>query len=389
MLPVKIKLVVATIFLTVFGVFSAASAQELIPDQQETVRAQVLEIESERVENLPGTDAIGTTQSLRVKILEGTEEGKILTVEGDYITLEKDEVFYLMHTWNTIDGQNYYTVSEPYRLNSLYFFIALLIFLVMLFGGIQGLRGLVALSGSFLVIFYVLIPGILHGYSPVGISIGVASLIVILGSYITHGFNKTTSSAVLGMVTTIFITGALAYIAVHMTRLTGFGSDEANYLNLNTRGAIDLVGLLLGGILIGLLGVLYDAAIGQAVTVEELHRAGPHLPRKVIYKRALRVGREHIGALVNTLALAYVGASLPLILLFAHSSQEGISVALNREIFSAEIIRIIIGSIGLVLAVPITTLLSVRILVKKTEGTPPEVIQKELSDLEKLPIHSH
>ena len=389
MFSLKINLLFATILFALLGIFSFVSAQELIPDQQETVRAQVLEIESEQTETLPGTDALGTTQSLRVKILEGTEEGKILIVEDDYITLEEDEVFYLTHTWNTVDGQNYYTVSEPYRLNSLYFFITLLIFLVIIFGGIQGLRGLIALSGSFLVIFYILIPGILHGYSPVGISIGVASLIVILGSYITHGFNKTTSSAVLGMITTIFITGALAYIAVHVTRLTGFGSEEANYLNLNTRGAIDLVGLLLGGILIGLLGVLYDAAIGQAVTVEELHRAGPHLPRKIIYKRALRVGREHIGALVNTLALAYVGASLPLILLFAHSSQEGVSIALNREIFSAEIIRIIIGSIGLVLAVPITTLISTRILVRKTEATSPEKIKEELSNIEKTSSHSH
>lgn len=348
------------------------SAQELVPDQQETVRAEVVRILEEQRETLPGVDVESTTQTLEVTILEGSEKGKTISLKSDYIHLDEGEQFYLTHTWNTVDGSNYYHVSEPYRLNPILFFSILLVLLVVIFGGTQGMRGLLSLSGSFLIIFYVLVPGILAGYSPVLMSMGVASLIVILGSYITHGFTRTTSSAVVGMIATIFVTGILAYVAVHGSRFTGLSGEEANYLNLNTRGGIDLVGLLLGGILIGLLGVLYDAAIGQAVTVEELHRAGPHLSRMTIYKRALRIGREHIGALVNTLAIAYVGASLPLILLFSHASQEGLSVVLNREIFSSEIIRIVIGSIGVVLAVPITTFIATRILVSSKDTAPSE-----------------
>jgi uncharacterized membrane protein len=191
----------------------------------------------------------------------------------------------------------------------------------------------------------------------------VSSMIIILGSYITHGFNKTTTSAVFGMLVTILITGALAYYSVDATKLTGFESEEAVYLNLSTRGSIDMVGILLSGIMIGLLGVLYDVAIGQAISVEELHKIAPRVSRKKIYLRALRMGREHIGALVDTLAIAYVGASLPLLLLFSTSSNTSISV-LNREIFAVEIIRTLIGSIGLILAVPITTLISVWMIVK-------------------------
>jgi uncharacterized membrane protein len=173
------------------------------------------------------------------------------------------------------------------------------------------------------------------------------------------------------MVCTVIITGLFAYWSVGMTRLTGFGSDEAVYLNLNTGGSLDIVGLLLGGIIIGLLGVLYDAAIGQAVSVDELTRIAPHASRRKIYERAVRIGREHIGALVNTLAIAYVGTSLPLLLLFMQSQSATPLQIVNTEVFATEIVRIMIGSIGLVLAVPITTFVAVWMLVRKRNSATP------------------
>jgi uncharacterized membrane protein len=129
-----------------------------------------------------------------------------------------------------------------------------------------------------------------------------------------------------------------------------------------------MVGLLFGGIMIGLLGVLYDIAIGQAVAIEELFRAGKHLTRREVYLRGIRIGREHIGALVNTLAIAYVGASLPLLLLM-QSATTGIAFIINSEILSTEIVRILIGSIGLILAVPITTLIASYMLHGRTEAS--------------------
>jgi uncharacterized membrane protein len=139
-------------------------------------------------------------------------------------------------------------------------------------------------------------------------------------------------------------------------------------LHFNSRGTIDLAGLLLGGVIIGLLGVLYDAAIGQSVAVEELQRAGKAMTRKDIYFRALRIGREHIGALINTLAIAYVGAALPLLLLFYGTQGLDVVEMLNREIFAAEIVRILVGSIGVILVVPITTAIAVLMLVKDRDG---------------------
>lgn len=365
-------------------------AQELVQDRVDIIRAKVLEIVKEEVKNVPGTDVRSQNQTIKVEILEGDEKGKQLTVDNDYLNLDVGEVFYLRHQYGGMDGTNYYSVDEPYRLPHVLILVALFIIAIFVFGGIQGVRGLVSLVGSFLLIMYVLLPGILHGYSPLLVTIGVSSLIIIVGSYITHGFNKTTSSAVLGMVITVIITGLLAVWAVHFTRLSGFGSEEVVYLNLNTRGALDVVGLLLGGIMIGLLGVLYDVAIGQAISVEELIRIAPHVPKKTIYQRAIRIGREHIGALVNTLAIAYVGASLPLLLLFVQTSTSSLANIANREIFATEIVRTMIGSIGLILAVPITTFVAVWLLTRKsknTDLTDKKMIEKEVHALEHAGHH--
>ncbi len=367
------------LFIFLFSAFlpSILNAQELIQDDITTVKAKVIDIVDKKIKNVPGTDITSEYQTLKVEIISGTDTGKQVIVENDYLSLKKDEVFYLKITKRGEDGMVMYSVSEPYRINAILFFIILFVLLVLIFGGIQGIRGLVSLSGSLVLILYVLLPGILHGYSPIVISLAVSSLIIILGSYVTHGFNKTTTSAVIGMIFTVILTGALAYFAVHWSRLSGFSDEEAVYLNFDTRGSIDFVGLLLGGMLIGLLGVLYDVAIGQAISVEELNHVAPHLPRKTIFTRAVRIGREHIGALVNTLAIAYVGVSLPLLLLYVHSSNSPIGQTINREIFATEIIRTMIGSIGLVIAVPITTWIAVLILMRKNKGVDEKTLETE------------
>jgi len=356
------------ILLFTFFTFSSVFAQEevtILADQTTILKAEVVTVLEEGIKNLSGANLKTIYQKLEVKILEGEKEGEVVTIENDYIKLKEGEKFYLMETTWAEDGVSRYVVHDKYRLPQVYFFIGLFVLCVLVFGGVQGIRGLASLIGSMFLIIFVLMPGILYGYSPILVTIGVSSLIIVLGSYITHGFNRTTSSAVVGMIATVILTGALAYFAVGWVGLSGFESEEAVFLNWNTGGSIDFVGLLFGGIMIGLLGVLYDVAIGQAVSVEELREAGPHMNRKIILKRALRIGKEHTGALVNTLAIAYVGASLPLLLLFYSDNVGSFNEIMNREVFSAEMIRIMIGSIGLVLAVPITTLISVWMLVKK------------------------
>ena len=350
------------------------------------IKAKVLQIVSTSQETVPDSTTPAPVQTIQVQILEGSEQGKIVEFSNDYIMLNVGDTFFLQSVVRST-GVESYSVSDPDRLPVIFFFLILFLLLVVIFGGIQGLRGLLSLAGSFLIIIFVLLPAIIHGFSPLPVSIAVSSLIIIVGSYVTHGFNKTTSSAVIGMIITVVITGFMAFYGVHASHLTGITNDETLYL-VSTN--IDLVGLLMGGIMIGLLGVLYDISIGQAISVEELYQVAPHLGRWKIYKRAIRMGREHIGALVNMLAIAYVGASLPLLLLFypANGSSTSFFMTINKEIFTTEILRTLIGSIGLVLAVPITTLLSAYMLIKiKKQKPSEEILKKEEMELEHTDHH--
>lgn len=347
----------ACLFLSANGI---SHAQELITEEPDIWRARVTEIVSQEERLIPGTETESTYQTIKAEILDGEQKGQKVTIENDFLTLKKGDAFFMFHTTD-VDGTDRYSVREIDRRSTVLFFVILFAVAVVVFGGKQGIRSLISLAGSFFVILYLLIPSLLAGYPPVLMSVVIASIVLFLAIYLTHGFNRESTVAFLGTVAAVILTGILAYISVTVTRLTGFSSEEAFYLNFNTRGALDFSGLLLGGIMIGVLGVLDDIAVTQAAIVSELFDSAPHLSRKEIYKKALRVGRDHVSALVNTLALAYTGASLPLLLLFS-TSQSSFSTIINQEIFSTEIIRIIVGSIGLILTVPITTLLAVYLL---------------------------
>ncbi|MBI5456999.1 YibE/F family protein [Candidatus Kaiserbacteria bacterium] len=341
-------------------------SQELVEDETEISKSRVVEVLRQETREIPGTDTDTLYQEIKVLVLTGSEEGNEVTIENDYLVLQEGDTFYMRRVVDSASGLTTYSVVEPYRLPALGILVALFIAIVVIFGGKQGVRALISLGSSLLFIAFFLLPGVLRGYDPTLVSVVTASAIVLIGSYLTHGFNKMTHIAVAGMITTVLATGVLAYVAIDITNLSGITDDAATYLNLNTRGGIDFAGLLLGAILIGLLGVLYDAAIGQSVAVEELTAAAPDLSRREIYRRGLRIGREHIGALVNTLAIAYVGAALPLLLWFYSAGNTDIFMILNRELFASEIVRIVVGSIGVVLVVPITTLLATRYFVKRT-----------------------
>lgn len=360
---------VGLLSLALFFAFGVPSVQAQVPGQMETtqsavvvLKAQVLRVIGTETKSIPGTENTGLYQTLSARLLSGADTGKTITVENDYLALEPDDTFYLIHTTNTAEGIDAYTVLEPDRLPALGIMFGLFILVVILIGGWTGLRGLLALAASILLVFYALLPGIAAGYDPVVVASLVAGLIVIFGSYLTHGVNRTTSAAVLGLVATVVVTAFIAKFAISFTYLSGFSEESTVALNFASEGSIDFVGLLLGAMLIGALGILYDAAIGQAIAVEELLRAAPAAPRRYIFTRAMRMGREHIGALVNTLAIAYVGVALPLLLLFQSYGAESFLQTINHEMFATEIVRAIVGSLGIVLAVPISTLAALILL---------------------------
>lgn len=327
---------------------------------EEIYKARVLEI-IDTYEN-PATILYdqATVQSLAVKILDKDKRGEIFYFDNDYIQLKKNQKFFL-GIQSTEEGE----VARVVEQDRTFMMISLLLLffsLIILFGKKKGLRSVLSLLGSVLIISYVLIPSILKGVSPILVSIIVATLILSVAIFFTHGFRRESFAAFLGTIISVIITIILATLSVSWMGFNGLGTEEAWYLKDMTEG-INFSGLLLGGIILGVLGVLDDIAVTQVSVVRELYRTDPLIRKKVLYKRAINVGQEHVGALVNTLALAYAGAGLPLLMLFTISPYPSY-VLLNQEIFSAEFVRTIVGSMGLVLTVPISTAIAVYMLEK-------------------------
>jgi len=343
--------------------FSVVFAQELLTEEPSLTKASVVEIIEQGEREIFGTGTKTSYQIIKAEILEGEQEGVVVEVENDYILLNEGEKFFLKYS--VIDDETgVYSVHDTDRSGALYFFVGLFVFVVILFGRMKGLRSLLSLTSSFFIIIFLFLPRVLDGASPVLTSIIFSIFILIFAIYLTHGFNKKSTAAILGAVIAIIFTGLLAKFAIYFTRLTGFASDEAVYLNFATQGSLNFEGLLLGAVIIGVLGILDDVAITQASCVAELKKVSSDLSRREVYKKALNIGRDHVGALINTLALAYMGVAMPLIL-FLYNSDIATFFILNKEVFATEIIRTIVGSIGLILTVPITTLIAVLMFVRK------------------------
>jgi len=333
-----------------------ASAQEVHQELQETVRAKVLEVVRAVDRDIMGTNTTTTVQTLRIEFLEGQKEGTVATFDNDLVLLEPSDIIFV-NRLEAIDGLEYILFKDVERRPQLAIIFAAFLALVIIFAGWQGIRALLSLGISLAAIIYLLVPALLAGYSPALASLVISAGILAVILFFTHGIRPHVVIAFLGTVTAVAITCLIAWISVDWLRLTGFSSDAAVFLNFSTGGTLDFSGLLLGSIIIGLLGVLDDVSITQASVVHELRRANAQLPWTELYKRAIRVGRDHVGSLVNTLALAYVGAALPLVMLYARA-ESNFLMSINQEVIASELIRIIIGSMGLVLAVPLTTVIA-------------------------------
>lgn len=356
----NIKIIILSAVLCVACLSSISWAQTIHEEYQATWRGEVLKVTDQEMREVPGTGTKHVYQKLFIEILDGPRKGERVSIENDYLELKPGDKFYFNYL-KYVGGEEAYAITNIDRRDSLWLFAGLFVLAVVVFGGWQGVRSLVALAGSFSAIFYVLLPGLLHGFNPLLMSFTVAAVILFGAIFFTHGFNRESAVAYGGTMLAVFLTSVLAIVAVQMSALTGFTSDESVYLNLNTKGTLDFTGLLLGAIVIGVLGVLDDIAVTQAAVVTELYRSNAALTRREVYQRALRVGREHVGALVNTLVLAYAGVSLPL-LMYVQQSTVNIGALLNTEMFATEIIRTIVGSIGLIMTVPIVTALAVYYL---------------------------
>jgi uncharacterized membrane protein len=261
-------------------------------------------------------------------------------------------------------------VSEAWRVPWIGLLAVVFALAVLVVGGLRGLRALVALALTLVVVVRIVVPLLLAGWDPVLLAVVVAAAVTVATFAITEGFNRVTVAATLGTLVALAITAFMAAGFNAAARFTALrGSEEVSFLIPLIGERANLDGILLAATVFGALGVLDDVTVTQAAAVEQLHAADPGGGRASVVARAMRVGRSHIAATVNTLMLAYLGAGLPLILLFALSGQTALNV-LNGELLAVEVIRALVGSIGIVAAVPLTTVVAAWLLVPGRESAP-------------------
>ena len=254
----------------------------------------------------------------------------------------------------------FYSIQDIVRGRPMLLLAALFVGAVIAFGRWQGVRSLVGLALSFVVIVGFIVPSILAGHGPLSVGLVGALAIMVVSLYLSHGLARKTTAAVVGTALALGLTALLSAAFVSAATLTGLTSEEAQNANFEL-GGISLRGLLLAGIIIGGLGVLDDVTTSQASLVFELHRANPAARTAELVRGALAVGRDHVAATVNTLFLAYAGASLPLLVLFV-TTNEPLGTVVTTEVVAVEVVRTLCGSIGLVAAVPLTTLLAAMLV---------------------------
>jgi uncharacterized membrane protein len=363
-----------------FSLFLPAQAfsQENSP-QEEVFKGKIIEISNPKTfDNLP---------ELKVEIkIKGTEDDwkdKEIIVRRAYEETNEnkkyivgDKVLVLFNPTIKVQGGTEYYIIDHLRNTHLYFLAILFAIITVLVGRFKGLRSLLALLFTFLILIKFIIPKIITGANPLLISILGSFFILLFIIYLTEGLNRKSHLAVVSILLSLVITGILAIIFTKLAHLTGSTEDEAMYLITSLKDtALNFKNLLLAGIIIGSLGILDDVVISQIATVEEIRKANSQLNSFEVFKRSLKVGISHISSMTNTLFLVYAGASLPLLILFTLKEPpfSTFSETINNEVIATEITKSLIGSIGLILAVPIATFLASYFLNKKRARPEPKL----------------
>ncbi len=342
----------------------AQSSQNIQESQANFLKAEIVRI-SNGQEVIADDGTKTYEQTIELKGLEGEWKDKLISIEkSQFNTLgpKSYKVGDVMLLTNNKDnqGQDHFAIIDYVRENSIYFLIFLFVGLVFLIGRKKGIKAIISLVLSFLVIIYFIIPQIAGGADPVFISAIGAMIIMLLAIYLTYGFDYFSHLGAASMIFSLIITVLLSQIFTEVTRLTGQVDESATILAQLLGPSFNAKGLLLAGFIIGALGILDDVIINQLSIIEELHKTDKNLSSFELFKKGLKVGVDHISAIVNTLFLAYTGTSMPLILLFAadKTMQYNLSTVVNMETIATEIVRTLTGSIGIILSVPISTLIA-------------------------------
>lgn len=279
-----------------------------------------------------------------------------------------DDVVLAYNGGDPLSGQSYQLVDFQ-RGTPLVLLAAAFAAAVVALGRWQGVKALGALGVGVLVLVAFVLPAIVRGEDPLLVGVAGAGVIMFAVLYLTHGLSARTSTAVLGTMVSLGLIGALSALFSAAAALTGLDEETATLVGALGTG-IDTRGLLLAGIVIGALGVLDDVTVTQTSVVWELRAANPALGWRALYAAGLRIGRDHVASAVNTLVMAYAGAALPL-LLYSSVSGVGLGDILGSQSIAQELVRTLVGSIGLVAAVPVTTAVAALVAVREPARVSP------------------
>lgn len=315
----------------------------------------------------------GTCKRATIRVDTGDDKGRTFTeiVQPDQSRQlhEGQEVVVAYEPSAPKDLQ--YSVTDINRSLPMGLLAGIFAIAVVVVGRLRGVMALVALAISFMVLNFFILPAILQGSNPLVVAVVGASAIMLIALYLCHGLSARTSVAVLGTLISLLLIGVLGSVFIDWAALTGNTDDNTGLIH-GLYPTIDMSGLLLAGVIIGSLGVLDDVTVTQTSAVWELHEANPSMGWRGLYRAGIRIGRDHIASVVNTLVLAYAGAALPLLLLFS-IAQSSVGTVANSELVAEEIVRTLIGSIGLVASVPVTTALAALVVSADRPGTEPAV----------------
>lgn len=295
-------------------------------------------------------DLVGTTTQFTGKEIHAVIEPNDFL--GHMTSLTKGDV--LIMEAQMMNGEYRFIIADLSRRPILIWLLILFTIVALAVGGMATLRSVFGMGLSIILLFAVLLPQIMAGHSPLLVSVVGSFVIMTVTFLVTHGWNAKMWSALVGTAFSLAVTAVLAMLFTQWGRIFGLGDENVGFL-LQTFPNLDTRGLLLAGIIIGTLGTLDDVTISQASSVFELKSANPSLTMRQLYQGAMRIGRDHIAGAVNTLVLAYAGASLSLLLLIAtNAGQESWLTLISRESFASEIVRTFVGSLGLLAAIPAT-----------------------------------
>ncbi|MFD9444526.1 YibE/F family protein [Streptomyces sp. NPDC060006] len=312
--------------------------------------------------------ASGTCKKATVRVDTGKDKGRTFTeiVQPDSSRQLKQDQEVIVAYAPDAPKELQYSVTDVNRKLPMTLLAGIFALAVVVVGRMRGVMALIALAVSFLILTFFILPAILQGSNPLVVAVVGASAIMLIALYMCHGLSARTSVAVLGTLLSLVLIGLLGSLFIDWAALTGNTDDNTGLIH-GLYPSIDMSGLLLAGIIIGSLGVLDDVTVTQTSAVWELHAANPTMGWRGLYRAGIRIGRDHIASVVNTLVLAYAGAALPLLLLFS-IAESSVGTVANSELVAEEIVRTLVGSIGLVASVPVTTALAALVVAADRPG---------------------